>query len=254
MIQDIQRLLDDYHDWLKSKTALRQIDQWVEITTPYLDRHNDYVQIYAKRANGGFVLTDDGYTIDDLEQSGCKLESRKRQDLLRMTLNGFGIQMDGKALQVHTSQGDFALKKHNLVQAMLAVNDMFYLAVSMVTSLFYEDVVVWLDTHEIRYIPNVKFTGKTGYDHLFDFVIPKSRLHPERIVQSINRPNRDMAKSVVLSWIDTKEVRSPESQAYALLNDSEHAVASGVEEALRRYEVCPVPWSRREDVLEELAA
>ena len=254
MIQEIQQLLDDYYVWLKSRTALRQIDQWVEITTPYLDRHNDYVQIYARAANGGFILTDDGYTIDDLEQSGCKLESRKRQDLLRLTLNGFGIRMDGKTLQVQASPSDFALKKHNLVQAILAVNDIFYLAVSVVSSLFYEDVVEWLDVHEIRYTPRVKFTGKTGYDHLFDFVIPKSRMQPERIVQTINRPNRDMAKSVVLSWIDTKEVRSSASQAYALLNDSEDTVSSGVEEALRSYEVRPVPWSRREDVWEELAA
>ena len=33
MIQDIQRLLDA-SPWLKDKTVLRQIDQWVEITTP----------------------------------------------------------------------------------------------------------------------------------------------------------------------------------------------------------------------------
>ncbi len=122
MIQDIQRLLDDYHVWLKSKVALRQLDQWVEITTPYLDRHNDYVQIYAKQASGGFVLTDDGHTINGLEQAGCNLESPKRQELLRITLNGFGVHLEGKALQVHASPNDFALKKHNLVQAILAVN------------------------------------------------------------------------------------------------------------------------------------
>jgi len=75
MITEIQRLLDDYLAWLRDKTALRQVDEWVEITTPYLDRHNDYVQIYAKKADTGFVLTDDGYTIDDLDQSGCKLQS-----------------------------------------------------------------------------------------------------------------------------------------------------------------------------------
>ncbi len=142
MIQDIQRLLDAYHAWLKDKTVLRQIDQWVEITTPYLDRHNDYIQIYAKKANGGFILTDDGYTIDDLEQSGCKLESQKRQDLLKMTLK----------------------------------------------------------------------------------------------------------------WIDTKEVRSPDSRAYALLNDSEQTASQAVIDALQSYEVNPVQWSQRESVREELAA
>lgn len=254
MIQDVQRLINTYHAWLKDKTVLRQIDQWIEITTPYLDRHNDYIQIYAKKANGGFILTDDGWTIDDLEQSGCKLESRKRQDLLKMTLNGFGVQRDGNALQVHVSTDNFSLRKHNLVQAMLAVNDMFYLAVPMVASLFYEDVVSWLDVHEVRYTPKVKFTGKTGYDHLFDFVIPKSRQQPERIVRTINRPNRDTAQAVVLSWVDTKEVRSPDSRAYALLNDSENAVSPAVIEALRSYEVRPVSWSERESVREELAA
>lgn len=254
MIQDIQRLLDAYHAWLKDKTALRQVQDWVEITTPYLDRHNDYIQIYARKTNSGYVLTDDGYTIQDLEDSGCKLDSHKRQDLLRMTLNGFGVRLNGKALEVHASPENFALRKHNLIQAILAVNDMFYLAQPMVASLFYEDVVAWLDLHDIRYTPKVKFTGKTGYDHLFDFVIPKSRRQPERIVQAINRPNRETAQAVVLAWIDTKEVRSPESRAYAMLNDAEQAVPQGVLDALRNYDVKPVPWSQRESVLEELAA
>ena len=124
----------------------------------------------------------------------------------------------------------------------------------VVASLFYEDVVTWLDIHDIRYTPKVKFTGKTGYDHLFDFVIPKSRQQPERIIQTINRPSRDTAQAVVLSWVDTKEIRSADSRAYALLNDSEQPVSSAVLDALRSYDVRPVAWSERESVREELAA
>lgn len=254
MIQDIQRLLDTYHAWLKDKTSLRQIGQWIEITTPYLDRHNDYIQIYARRDNGGFVLTDDGYTIDDLEQTGCKLESPKRQELLKMTLNGFGVQLRDNALEVHASPDNFPLRKHSLVQAMLAVNDMFYLATPMVASLFYEDVVAWLDLSDIRYTPQANFTGKMGYNHLFDFVIPKSKRQPERIIQTINHPKRVTAEKVIVSWFDTKAVRSPESRAYALLNDSEQTVSQPVMDALRSYEIRPVPWSQRESVSQELAA
>jgi hypothetical protein len=254
MISEIQKLLDNYLTWLKDKTALREVGKWVEITTPYLDRHNDYIQIYASKANGDFVLTDDGYTIDDLEQSGCKLGSPKRQDLLKMTLNGFGVQLQGNALEIHASHDNFALRKHNLVQAILAVNDMFYLAMPLVASLFYEDVVAWLDLHEVRYTPRVKFTGKSGYDHLFDFVIPKSRHKPERILQAINRPNRETAQAVAFSWIDTKEVRPVDSMAYALLNDSEQPVSAGVIDALRSYDVQPIPWSKRDDIRIEIAA
>ncbi len=254
MIDEIQKLLDDYVTWLKDKTKLRQLKDVVEITTPYLDRHNDYLQIYAKRDNGGFFLTDDGYIITDLKQSGCELESKKRKDLLTMTLNGFGVKLDGEALVVHASQDNFSLQKHNLVQSMLAVNDLFYLAEPIVASLFLEDVTAWLDLNEIRYTPKVKFTGKTGYDHLFDFVIPASRKRPERILKAINKPNRDNAQVAAFSWIDTKEVRPANSKAYAVLNDIEHAPLVSVLDALKNYNVYPVLWSKRDEIREELAA
>lgn len=254
MIDEIQKLLDQYLAWLRDKTALRQVKDWIEITTPYLDRHNDYLQIYVKRDNSGFLLTDDGYTIEDLKRSGCELESKKRKELLYLTLNGFGVKIEGNALTVHASPENFALRKHNLVQSMLAVNDLFYLAVPMVASLFLEDVTSWLDLSDVRYRPKAKFTGKSGYDHLFDFVIPASKRQPERILQTINRPSRDTAQAVAFSWIDTREVRPTNSRAYAFLNDSEYALSASVLDALKNYDVNPVLWSKREEVREELAA
>ena len=254
MMEEIQRLCDAYHAWLKDKSVLREIGEWVEITTPYLDRHNDYIQIYAKRANGGFLLTDDGYTITDLEQNGCRLESRKRQELLRLTVHGFGVRLEDKALRVHAAADNFALRKHSLVQTMLAVNDLFYLATPTIASLFQEDVVNWLDLHEIRYTPKVKFSGQSGYDHLFDFVIPKSGQAPERIVQVINRPNRQTAQALAFAWMDTRVVRSPDARAYAILNDAEREVSQQVVVAIRNYGLSPVPWSNRDQVRGEIAA
>ncbi|HEX9020567.1 MAG TPA: DUF1829 domain-containing protein, partial [Nitrospirota bacterium] len=68
------------------------------------------------------------------------------------------------------------------------------------------------------------------------------------------RPSRDTAQSLAFSWIDTKEVRPPNSRAYAILNDSEHAPTVTVLDALKNYDVSPILWSRREEVKEELAA
>jgi hypothetical protein len=251
-MDEIKSLMDQYVEWLKSKTTLKQAGDWIEITTPYLDRHNDLLQIYVQRQNGSYLLTDDGYIINDLQQSGCKLDSPKRTSLLQMTLNGFGVKRTGDALEVKATREDFGLRKHNLLQAMLAVNDLFYLATPMVSSLFYEDVVAWLEDNEIRYVERAKFTGKSGYDHLFDFVIPKSKKEPERILQAINRPNRNEAQAVAFAWLDTKDVRAPDSRAYALLNDSEREVQPPVLEALRSYEVAPILWSEREAAVAEL--
>lgn len=256
MIDEIRALVDEYHAWLREKTTLRQINGWTEITTPYIDRHNDRLQIYAKRQNGGYLLTDDGYVLQDLEQSGCRIEGGRRQALLAATLNGFGVRRadNGYELQVHASADNFALRKHNLLQAMLAVDDLFYLAQPVAAGLFQDDVVEWLDASDIRYTPNAKFTGASGYDHLFPFVIPKSSMQPERMLRVINRPGRANAQSLAFAWIDTKNARPEASRAYAILNDSEREAPSGVIEAMRSYDIKPIVWSERERVREELAA
>jgi Domain of unknown function DUF1829/Domain of unknown function DUF1828 len=255
MAQEIEKLLNDYRAWLKDKTTLRELNgSWVEITTPYLDRHNDVLQIYARQENGGYVLTDDSYTIHDLESSGCNLNTEKRRDLLKMTLNGFGVRMNKEALEVHASPENFPARKHNLIQAILAVSDLFYLASPVVENLFVEDVIAWLEANDIRYTPNVKFTGISEFDHRFDFVIPKSRKQPERIVHAITRPTRETALSFINAWTDTRQVRPPESKAYAVLNDVEQPISGNVLDAFRNYQIRPVPWTSRAEVVIELAA
>lgn len=255
MINEIQRLIDQYTLWLKDKTVLREINEdWVEITTPHLDRHNDCLQFYIRKENNGYVLSDDGYIINDLISSGCALDTPKRRELLKTTLAGFGVQLNGDELLLKVTPDNFSLKKHNFLQAMLAVNDLFFLASPYVSSLFYEDVTQWLDLADIRYAPKVKFTGKSGYDHMFDFIVPKSRNQPERIIQAINSPKKDAAEAMVFKWLDTKDVRPAEAQLFAFLNDSANDVSHSVIDAFKNYDLTPVLWSQREEVRELLVA
>lgn len=249
---EIQGLIDNYLLWLRDKTILKEIkEKWVQITTPHLDRNNDCLQIYVKKGEGGYLLTDDGYIIGDLINSGCSLDTPKRQELLRTTVLGFGVQQDGEQLCTKATADNFCLKKHNLIQTMLAVNDLFFLSSPIISSLFYEDVVAWLDLNDVRYTPKVKFSGKSGYDHMFDFVIPKSKSEPERVLQTMNSPRKDTAEALVFKWIDTRETRSENSRLYAFMNDRDHGVSLSVKDALKNYEIETYEWSER-DRLKEL--
>ena len=98
--------------------------------------------------------------------SGCDLETSKRKDLLAAALNGFGVRRDGDSLLVKATFGDFSLRKHDLVQSILAVKDLFYWKlVENVASVFHEDFHrAWLELHDIKFTPNEKFTGRSGYD------------------------------------------------------------------------------------------
>jgi hypothetical protein len=248
------QLVDSYLAWIRDKFTVEDIVGVCEITTPFLDRHNDRLQIYAVPKNGILRLTDDGYIVADLKASGCPIDTAGRQATLRVILNGFGVHEEDGELYVDASPANFPQKKHALIQAMLAVNDMFTTARQRVATLFFEDVSQFLEANDVRHAANVEFTGKSGFIHKFDFLIPKSRKMPERLVRAINNPTRDSATSLLFSWTDTREVRAPDSRVYAILNDTDKPTSQDLLSALEEYDVKAVLWSQRQQYLAELAA
>ena len=218
-----------------------------EITTPFLDRHNDHLQIYIKATDEGLVLTDDAYTIQDLLLSGCDLSTKRRSSLLDTILNGFGVQRVEDELIVQADESNLPQKKHNLIQAMLAVNDLFVLAQPTVVAIFREDVERFLRAKEVRFTRSVGFAGRSGFHHNFDFVIPASAKMPERVVKAINTPNRNTAVPYIFAWQDTKEARPPRSSAIAVVNDEERDVSQYLLSAFSQYEIEVLKWSEREE-------
>lgn len=252
--QECQGLIDSYIQWLRKGLSVEHLEQACELTTPFLDRHNDHLQIYATRQNGAILLSDDGYILSDLRTSGLDIRTPKRKAVLEAMLRGFGVRVEGKQLVVEASQKNLGQRIHSLIQAMLAVNDMFVMAQPRVASFFWEDVKTFFDDHDIRYNPRVKLTGHTGFDHAIDFLIPHSKTRPERIVQAINAPDRNTISSYLFSLSDTRGARGQQSEAYAFLNNQERSIGGDVLEALEAYEVKPVFWSQRDQYVQTLAS
>ncbi|MDA8010583.1 MAG: DUF1829 domain-containing protein, partial [Alphaproteobacteria bacterium] len=108
--------------------------------------------------------------------------------------------------------------------------------------------------HDIRYSPRVKISGRSGYDHAIDFVIPKSKNRPERFIKTINTPTKNSIVPCLFALEEAKAARENGTLAYAFLNDSANVVPGDVAVALRQYEVHAVAWSSRMEYRDELAA
>lgn len=251
---DCYLLVDVYANWLKERVKLKTIGDVCELTTPFVDRHNDYLQIYVKATPSGMLLTDDGYTVRDLEMSGFEFNTERRRNELKTILNGFGVKLLGDRLEVETRSDNFPQKKHNLLQAMLAINDLFVLAPPKVASFFKEDVERFLALHDIRFTKDVNFVGKSGYNHHFDFVIPPSRKEPERVLRTINSPTKNNVSAMIFSWDDARKVRSENSVAIAVLNDQDKEITSDTIHALKAYDIDAMAWGSRDKYIEKLAA
>lgn len=256
MTSDTELLVDSYLSWIKNDVQVSAMSETIsELTTPFVDRHNDHLQIYAERRSDDlFLLTDDGYIWSELKSSGVETRGSKREEIIRSLLVGHGVRLEGHELQTEASSGDLGRKIHTLVQAMLSLDDMFVLAQPAVGPTFLHDVASFFDEREIRYTPAAKFSGRSGLDHLINFVIPKSKRAPELFVQVINAPRRDRVQNVLFAVNDTRSTRQGETEFYAIVNDSRRGVATEVANAFNAYDVKARTWSHRQDMVEELAA
>ncbi len=249
---ECEKLIKSYMDWLKEGISIKEMEKSCQITTPFLDRHNDALQIYVEKHDGSLRLTDDGYTIMDLRASGLELSGEKRIGHLQAILNGFGVHLDKDEIFVVTTPRDFPQKKHNLVQAILEINDMFVMAREYVSSLFKEDVTKFLQQNQVPIFADLKLSGKTGLDHKFDFGLPKTATRPERVLQAINNLTKEQTFSFAFSIADVNAIRHEPLGAYTFLNDIEHSPPEEFMAALRAYSVVPLLWSKREGTLSQL--
>jgi hypothetical protein len=246
---ECELLIAEYIGWLKEGLRVSELETCCQIATPFLDRHNDEIEIYVEKRNGAIVLTDDGYTIADLEATGMNFETEKRKAHLQSILNGFGVRLENKEVLVAASPHDFPQKKHALVQALLSINDMFVMAEEHVLSLFKEDVARFLEQNAIPVFPDFKLSGRSGFDHKFDFGLPKTAKKPQRVLQAINTLTKDQAMSFAFAVADVRIVRTETLQAFTFLNDVEHRVSEENLAAIHAYEIHPLFWSHREDAL-----
>ena len=242
---DIQRLIDDYTQWLRKEIKFEKIGEYYEISTPFLDSANDYIQFYVRFDGDSIHFTDDGYTINQLETNGFQL-NQNRKKMLDTLLKQYGVELRGDTIISKADVRNFPQKKHLYVQAIMKIDDLFMTTRSRVHSNFTEEIQNFFYAKDIFYTDNVQFTGTSGFSHNYEFVFQRSKRKPERLCRVMNNPNKNSMSNILFAWNDTKPARKEDSQLVVLLNDK-NTIAKGVEEAFLNYDAKVIKWSEKEN-------
>lgn len=246
-------LIQSYTEWLKQKINYKEINGHYEVTTPFVNHINDCIQFYLKRdENDRINMTDDGETINNLEMAGVEINSPARKKELEIILNGFGVILKGNELTTMATPATFPMRKHNFLQAIMAVDDLFVVASPKVESFFLEDVVNYLNQKEIRFSRNIILQGKSSFHHKFDILIPPSNKASERIVKVVGSPKKQNIIAHLFAFEDTKQARN--NEGIMIVNDIEREVAPDVSQAIAEYGIYEFPWKKREQLRDKLAA
>jgi len=243
-----------YTDWIKTNSAQKFVNGYTEVTTPFLDIHNDMIQFYVQKDGNQFFFTDDGYTLTDIEMNGISLSTQKRKELVTNLADLLNVKVENGAITARTNNPIFvAQTMHKMIQAILKFGDMLYLASPQVRSLFMDDVKRYLDSYDIRFISSPMYAGRSGLPQRFDFVIPKSKKSPERIITTINRPSRQSIQSAIFAWNDVKDSNKDGAISYLILNDqSKKNIA--FKEAAMEYGMKAFWWDERDEYIDLLVA
>lgn len=249
-------IASEYLIWLKDNTFTEDIgDGIARISFPFLNHNRDYTEIYVIHdGDDSFVLTDDGETMSGLELSGLNL-SQKRKEMLRNIVSSYGVSIDdANAIFVKAQRNDLFFKKHMLVDCLSKVQDMIFLKETNVKSFFLEDVASYLEDNDVRFTKDITLHGVSKLPIHFDFIIPRSKSAPERLIKASNVLDIDVGKILVFNWQDTKPARSESSVLYAFVNDAVKTIPQKSLEMMAQYGIKTVPWSSRDSVLSELVA
>lgn len=130
----IKELKNSYYDWVTKEIQFNEIDdnnEYIVINTPFVDQNFDNINIYVKFIDEKTIeLSDWGYTLFNLEDSGINLSKRTKTvwKILNQVLNDFGISLsDKKILSIKSSLKKFPVAKSRLLQAIMRIDDIRYL-------------------------------------------------------------------------------------------------------------------------------
>ncbi|MCC6550800.1 MAG: DUF1828 domain-containing protein [Ignavibacteriaceae bacterium] len=250
-MNQIEQLVNDYYRFLREKTTVSQIkgSDWIEIATPFADLYNDIISIYATKQGSEFLLSDDGQTMRNLELSGVEIaKSSKRKNLLDSIMLNYGVTIHNTEFTTRATEQNFSQKKHNLISAIAAANDLYVLAKHTVSSIFREDVRVFLDQQEnIIYTPYFISKGSVGLEFTFDFQIAYRQ--KEILIKAFNSINKFNLPHFLFTWDDVKQVREKQTekqiQGLAIINDEKREVKAEFLEALQNKGAKYILWSKR---------
>ncbi len=252
-VSTVASMIDEYAKWLRSRVEIKKINEtdYVEITTPFLDRDNDTIQLFLKETEDKkILLSDGGDTISELETIGIDVSRGRRKELVETILRQNGAKLNNSEIAVVTTYENFPIAKNNIIRAILAINDLYYLTPRTVSTVFKEEVEEFLQKNEIRYSTGFGLIGRSGLYQPFHFLIQSA--HRDIVMQAIGRPIRQWISLFIMSWSDVAALRGHDTVSIGILNDEAVSVDESLIMAMKTYDIKPFLWSRKEALVSEL--
>lgn len=244
-----ENLLNTYYDWVKENYSVKKLEKIDEIITPFVDPINDNISIYLDRLeNSKIQLSDDGYTLNNLEMIGINLTNSRKQ-ILNEVLDQFSIKLSAdNTLFVVGFEKEFPIMKYRMTSAILKINDLLYTKKDNVKNIFMDDVINYFQDNDFGGI-STSITGQSGIKYNFKYAIPNKGENPLRLVNIQNNisPDQVMINAFQFGDIKNNSVATNLKIKYIIVfNDAEKTLSKKSRKIAETYDLNLIPWSNKQ--------
>lgn len=245
---DVPALLDDYTSWLRKSSTVKRIEEWNEVTLPFLDRSGDDLVFYVRTNRSKSVaFTDDGYTFATLNHKGVSI-TENSLERMQCLARRYGVSITNKGEVTLDTKDNYVNALNRYAQALLSLNSMTEVSRRHVAEYFADDVAKVLESCNVYCTQNVIIRGVSGYEHSFDFLFQRSAKYPTRFCHAPNKFNKTAVRNIMWSWQDTCKAKEREgSKLFVIGDDRDHPLQTAALEAFENCGVEVIPFSNLEE-------
>ena len=258
----VKTIKNSYINWIRENTNFNEVlNQTIEVSSPFMSALNENIKIYVIPNSTRYKITDDGYTLWNLESLGMNFrKGSRRESLLLNAIDRSNLSMDPKTkeLFIYSTQQKLGNSMHTMIQSILTITDMLRFNTSTVRSLFFDEVNKYFDENKELYdpFPDVEIQGKSKLLHRFDYLMTLKHKQ-KKLVKLINNLDKSQVERTIMGWQDTTEQRTSKYnenlKMVALINDSEKVISTEFEDAFTQYGIETIGFSDKKLVEKSLS-
>jgi hypothetical protein len=186
----------------------------IRMSVPFQNPDGSKIDLFLKKENGHWILSDLGLTTSNLLDLHVKLwTTKKRKQIVSDICQSLCIQQNGGQFQIIIPDAKMAELPESMVrlaQGCLRISDLAFTQRLRSQSVFREDVEEFLATTDLPYEENIELPGQYGVPIQIDFRVSGSS--QTSLLQTLSTANsaaaHGLSTEVFRRWYDLSTYRT----------------------------------------------
>lgn len=209
---ELNAITSQWSNWISKQTKFQRINKnKIQVLTSFTDAFDDGILFnILSNDNGTYHLTDNGYTIWNLETNGINVSNKgsNRHRILISIISPYSFQLDdNKAISKNNIRlNELPQAITDFVQVLINVSDIAFMSRSNTASIFTDDVHNFFNDNRksFNFFTNAITIGKSNQNYRFDYnFIPKKQQF--KLTKMYNTLSKNTMDSIIGIYVDTAD-------------------------------------------------